>query len=289
MNKALNDAKVDKNLFKKWQIEITQDFIEKNFMSLPENQLKEDIRVDARNMISYMRRIEGNTSTMYAELVKAKILFHDVKTKLTIVENQLGENKDQLIELTVSVNRLTSIVEDLYEKLSGSTKRTKLNQNLEKVSKDSEVEIENIENVSTINDWSHVMTILENCGLEKFLYEYLEQELENVYTLSVNKIPIRMKKAKMTRIYTTLKMCKPSDIDMVSETKPKDSDLLLQWKLDCMVLSKQCYENAKLIFEATKCSGNFTRTSLYTKKHIEIMEAYVNDSKEYNEETIVNI
>ena len=152
------------------------------------------------------------------------------------------------------MNRLTSIVEDLYEKLSGSTKRTKLNQNLEKVSKDSEVEIESFENVSTINDWSHVMTILDNCGLEKFLYEYLEQELENVYSLNQNKSKnvIRVKKAKMTRIYTTLKMCKPSDIDMVSETKPKDSNLLLKWKLDCLELSKQCCDNAKLIFEATK-------------------------------------
>ena len=94
VNKALNDAKVDKQLFQKWQMEITQYFIEKNFMSLPEKQLKEDIRVDTRNMISYMRRIEENTSTMYTELVKAKSLFHDVKTKLTIVENQLGENKN---------------------------------------------------------------------------------------------------------------------------------------------------------------------------------------------------
>ena len=75
----MNDAQVSRELFQKWQIEVTQDFIEKNYMSLPENMIKGDIRVDARNMISYLRKIEGNTNAMYVALVKLKGLFLDVK------------------------------------------------------------------------------------------------------------------------------------------------------------------------------------------------------------------
>ena len=48
-------------------------------MSLPENMIKEDIKVDARNMISYLRKIEGNTNAIYIALVKFKGLFLDIK------------------------------------------------------------------------------------------------------------------------------------------------------------------------------------------------------------------
>ena len=71
----MHDAGVSQELFQKWQVEVTQDFIEKNFMSLPANMLDTDVRIDARNMISYLRKIEGNTNAMYVVLIKFKALF----------------------------------------------------------------------------------------------------------------------------------------------------------------------------------------------------------------------
>ena len=73
---------------------------------------------------------------------------------------------------------------------------------------------------------------------------------------------------------------------MVTETKPQESNMLLKWKMDCMDVSKKCCENAKIIFQNSKCSGNFNKTCLQSNKNIIQMEKYLQDSKVSETESV---
>ena len=206
----------------------------------------------------------------------------------------------------MSVNRMTSVLCDISEQLTGHVPK-KLKANLPSECEDlsEEVQDESIECLPSIEDWPHVVATLDSCGLERYFYEYLDQETEYIYTFYKNRTEnnLRIKKTKLTKIYNTLKMCKPLNVDMVDEKKPKDSKVLLQWKLDCLELSKKCYENTKKIFKESKCSGNMTNTSLHTNKNISKMKEYIEvikksesesesnttSNRELNEEKIVNV
>lgn len=296
INQALNDAQVSRELFQKWQIEVTQDFIEKNYMSLPENMIKGDIRVDARNMISYLRKIEGNTNAMYVALVKFKGLFLDVKKSLaTVEERQLAANA-QVIELTHSVNRLTSVIQNLYERMSTQSPERYLTSP-PTLTNGSNLTITNGNNQSEeeqniVKPWKNVVTTLDSCDIDSFVYEYLDSEVEKAYKKFKNNTTnkLRLKKTKYTKIYSTLKMCIPEDIEMVSEIKPTNSEMRLQWKLECMNVSKLCGQNAKKVFFASKCNGNFTKTCLNNNANINAMNEYIkeNKGKEIKENLIVN-
>ena len=49
-----------------------KDFIEKNWQSLPENQLREDVKADVCNVVSYLKRMEGNTDACYYANLEVK-------------------------------------------------------------------------------------------------------------------------------------------------------------------------------------------------------------------------
>ena len=140
----------------------------------------------------------------------------------------------------MKVDSLNNVVHDIFQLVSSSTtKRYKPSTPLEEEDKDSDFEIESKDDSYTTNNWPHFTTTLYIYSLERYLYEYLEQDLENAYLSIPNKTESKIctKKNKMTKIYNTLKMCKPSNIEMVTETKPHESNVLLKWKIDFMDVS----------------------------------------------------
>ena len=77
-------------------------------------------------------------------------------------------------------------------------------------------------------------------------------------------------------------MCIPAHVQMVSITKPKDAEMRLKWKLECMNVSKECGKNAKKVFSESKCQGNFVKSKLHEKQVIDKMRMYLNGSKTLN-------
>ena len=95
--------------------------------------------------------------------------------------------------------RLTNMIHDLFKLVSSYfAKIFKPNPPLEEADKDSDFEIESKDDSSTTNNWPQATKTLDNCSIEIYLYEYLEQDLENSY-LSIpnkNESKIRTKKTK---------------------------------------------------------------------------------------------
>ena len=82
-------------------------------------------------------------------------------------------------------------------------------------------------------------------------------------------------------------MCIPAHVQMVSITKPKDAEMRLKWKLECMNVSKECGRNAKKIFSESKCQGNFVKSKLHKKQVIDKMSMYLNRSKTLNTDDVI--
>ena len=72
MKLTMQECDVSQKLFDVWMQEVTTDFIEKNWQSLPENQLREDVKADVRNVVSYLKRMERNTDACYHANLKVK-------------------------------------------------------------------------------------------------------------------------------------------------------------------------------------------------------------------------
>ena len=59
---VLQETNTSSELFSQWQVEVQKDFVENNYMYVPETDIQEDIRVDARNVVSYLHKYEINTN-----------------------------------------------------------------------------------------------------------------------------------------------------------------------------------------------------------------------------------
>ena len=81
----------------------------------------------------------------------------------------------------------------------------------------------------------------------------------------------------MGKIYTTLLMCKPENIPMISE-KPSDPKLLMTCKLDCSQISRLCSDNARIVYSNASCIGNYNKTSLHQTKNIQKISTYLKTS-----------
>ena len=194
----------------------------------------------------------------------------------------------QVIELTNSVNRLTSVIQNLYERMTNQSPEQTLTLpptlNHGKKLAITNGTNETDEEEETIKPWSNVVTTLDSCDVDSYLSEYLDCEVDKAYLVFKNKTTNKLhtKKAKLTRIYTTLKMCIPDDIEMVSEIKPKNAEKRLKWKLECMEVSKRCAQNAQKIFFDSKCNGNFMKSALHNTKIIKEMKKYLLEKKQRN-------
>ena len=82
-------------------------------------------------------------------------------------------------------------------------------------------------------------------------------------------------------------MCIPAHVQMVSITKPKDAEMRLKWKLECMNVSKECGKNAKKVFSESKCQGNFVKSKLHEKQVIDKMRMYLNGSKTLQTDDVI--
>ena len=90
-------------------------------MSLPANMLDTDVRINARNMISYLRKIEGNTNAMYVALVKFKALFFDMKKTLIEVKERQTLQDAQHVELVHYVKKSYSMIEMMFQHITNQS------------------------------------------------------------------------------------------------------------------------------------------------------------------------
>ena len=87
------EAEVSEELFEKWQLEVKNDFIAKNWMTVKENDINQDIQVDPRNIFSYLKIFESQSNAMYVSQVQTNSELQDTTKELTTVKKKTQRNK----------------------------------------------------------------------------------------------------------------------------------------------------------------------------------------------------
>ena len=122
----MHETQVDEELFNKWQDEVKDHFVDRNYLALPENEVPGDIRIDARNMTTTVRRIENNTFAAHTHNVKVKEHMAATNLRLEKMERKLEEQNQAMIkqnkamiDLSMNIQGLTGVIRELIDDDSG--------------------------------------------------------------------------------------------------------------------------------------------------------------------------
>ena len=110
----MDETNVSDELFRKWQLEVKEDFRSKNYLALPIGELNEECRVDGRSMLSYVKRIEKDCYGMFVAQEKSNRNMIAMQKELMSVKKDLKEAKEHLMEQTIAVNRLTDTLSEFF-------------------------------------------------------------------------------------------------------------------------------------------------------------------------------
>ena len=183
IKKTMHETGVDEELFNKWQDEVKDHFVDRNYLALPENEVPGDIRVDARNMTTTVRRIENNTFAAHTHNVKVKEHMSATNLRLEKVERKLEEQNQAIIDLSMNIQGLTGVIRELIDDDSGVL-RKKLKENgsfFDDKSVSEKTTEENTESSFVNDDFESVLKIMQTCRMDRYVFEYMDQEVEKVY------------------------------------------------------------------------------------------------------------
>lgn len=84
----MKETNVSDYLFGIWQGEIQNSFTEKNYLALSISDLPDDCRVDARSMLTYMKRLEKDYYALFLSHEQTKDHLKMIEKRLTVMEKE---------------------------------------------------------------------------------------------------------------------------------------------------------------------------------------------------------
>ena len=92
IEKIKKDCQISDSLFETWQEEISYNFIRANFMALPESNVGDDVMVDGRCVVSFLKDVQKDSRANYSMLraYEEKI---NMLEKLVIESDVRAENR----------------------------------------------------------------------------------------------------------------------------------------------------------------------------------------------------
>ena len=271
MKLTMQECDVSQKLFDVWMQEVTTDFIEKNWQSLPENQLREDVKADVRNVVSYLKRMERNTDACYHANLEVKRELNALRSE----NYELKRKIEYLEQLPAQIHELTKEIREMKRNKNLFGNATDNNDNCHSDDDDSFTRNdngihENTHNVSQHNDtqhtvltWEYVSNKITSCNMEEILLCYYNLELENVYNKSSKPEDARSKKKRIMQVVNGLLYFKPEGLHIIS--KPNQPRMLLEWKDQLTTISKEICKKAKTVFDGLNTNMAWNRSNFHKK------------------------
>ena len=92
-------------------------------MYVPETEIQEDIRVNARNVVSYLHEYEINTNMANVTLFKHSKNLDDLSQEVFYLKQESIETNKKLSEMNHTISRLTNVLQELVDDESGSIRK----------------------------------------------------------------------------------------------------------------------------------------------------------------------
>ena len=160
----MKDTNVSDQLFGIWQGEVQNSFTEKKYLALSISDLPDDCRVDARSMLTYMKRIEKDYYALFLSHEQSKNHLKMIEKRLSVMEKEQKFNnslvlqqQNQIMEQSMAINCLTDTLSNFFEKDFGM--KWKRNTAMNTILDREETIINNSEennNQSKLPDWETV-------------------------------------------------------------------------------------------------------------------------------------